>query len=1397
MVYQFIPELATGALLDSFAHPGVSVGEPQGQDRERMVQIFVRQLLLALKHMHDMRIAHLDLRPETILLQDDKLKLADFGQSRRLLRGLITGKIQGSPEFVSPEIVRGYPLTLATDMWSTGTLTYVLLTGISPFHGDNDNETLANVSSCAYSTTGEEWRPFTAEAADFVKSLLKEIPGERMTVDEALEHPWLSDPKLKTTPLSADTLREFKYQHKWLERRVFVQQTPSEQLLEAVLAPSFVTAEPQKAPSAESARSNEIYDYLRIKERPPPPVEEVPKRRREFADPRQFDPLAPQAFDPNLPRTQPPFDPRKQRHQVVDPRDPRLVDPRKQQGRQPSPVDQQARPGPPTQKIPLDQYGRLFRPEDLARIPHDSFGRPLDLDQRLPPDQFGRMIQTPEELRKQKQFSPVPVDQFGRPLQQQKPKPEQTRPPPDYNAQEKKKLVPQAKGETPSKKEMKRTREQDLEDPGLPHVPLRMIRGEHRDIEEEIANRILSDISEEGSITGSMGSVDDIEALCAPKKQPVLPQRGSRSRSSTPRAESDASTPTVSPVNTIKESDVMTDLAGLPEKDIEVLERAENDPNIPVGAPLFLEDLHSNVMLIETKPRTPSPAGLSPRRSKPGTKSPVLLSPGREHSMEVIIATKRGKPGFVPPGEVAPEIEDEDAKMEERKKKVKPMTHKDEFLDLREKLKREDDRRKADREELERYRPKNIYKDDLDFERPDYDIDDSPWDSHYQIGPDTYLMATQGPSFNSRVRDYRRNLWGEGAPLVKQGILGFRNQDITVRERRRYTDILREKQIGIQPKSNEHATALQKAPSLSAIERIKADIEKVAPSATRKNADGTYAPIFVTRLRDVYLKKSQQAVFECSVSGSPAPKVEWQFQGAVLESDYKYQVEQGQTLCRLVILNPTAFDLGEYTCTASNEFGSDKTSSCLVHGETPSRPGRPECDLASDTEAMLTWEAPEGPTFLEGITYRLEYRNAGLDDFMAPWVVISDSVDDEAAVVRHLTPLAVYQFRVTARNGFGLGQPSLISRLVQTQGRGAPKLPLDGMREACRFNVLTMPQQTTARRLEEISEESEEDGSRAETCGPLELLSADPTTRFQIESLLFKGKFSVLRHSVDARKEAGAHCVVKIRALEGDPTVMREYETLKEAQHENVQHLVAAYQNNGFLFLFCERLFEDVFARFIQIDYYTEEQVRLTVGQLASALHWLHFRGMAHLDVNPHNVMFQSKRNWIVKLVDFGNAQFVKDAVKPAELDVAWAAPELHIKETPVTVQSDMWGLGVITFCLLGGFHPFTSEYDRPEEIKENVLNVKCDPNLIPVNASQEALSFVTWALKKNPLRRMRTDEALSHRFLSSDPHMVRRRETIKYSASRLRKTAVLTKQCQTRPVSTELELKYGGKSLQ
>lgn len=54
----------------------------KGPKREEQVRIFVKQLLTALQYMHERNIVHLDLRPEVILLQDDHLRLADFGQSR-------------------------------------------------------------------------------------------------------------------------------------------------------------------------------------------------------------------------------------------------------------------------------------------------------------------------------------------------------------------------------------------------------------------------------------------------------------------------------------------------------------------------------------------------------------------------------------------------------------------------------------------------------------------------------------------------------------------------------------------------------------------------------------------------------------------------------------------------------------------------------------------------------------------------------------------------------------------------------------------------------------------------------------------------------------------------------------------------------------------------------------------------------------------------------------------------------------------------------------------------------------------------------------------------------------------------------------------------------------------
>ena len=59
----------------------------------------------------------------------------DFGFAKRLVEGKDTRVMQGTPEFASPEVVNYDPISTKTDMWSVGVITYVLLSGLSPFLG--------------------------------------------------------------------------------------------------------------------------------------------------------------------------------------------------------------------------------------------------------------------------------------------------------------------------------------------------------------------------------------------------------------------------------------------------------------------------------------------------------------------------------------------------------------------------------------------------------------------------------------------------------------------------------------------------------------------------------------------------------------------------------------------------------------------------------------------------------------------------------------------------------------------------------------------------------------------------------------------------------------------------------------------------------------------------------------------------------------------------------------------------------------------------------------------------------------------------------------------------------------------------------------------------------------
>ncbi|XP_014056496.1 triple functional domain protein isoform X3 [Salmo salar] len=166
-----------------------------GNLTEEKVALYLRDILEALHYLHSWRIAHLDLKPENVLVEQNSaqpvVKLTDFGDAVQLNSGHHIHPLLGSPEFSAPELVLGQPVSLTSDLWSLGVVTYVVLSGASPFLDESAEETCLNICRLDFSFPHDYFQGVSQAARDFVGLLLQGEPNRRPSAAACLQEPWL------------------------------------------------------------------------------------------------------------------------------------------------------------------------------------------------------------------------------------------------------------------------------------------------------------------------------------------------------------------------------------------------------------------------------------------------------------------------------------------------------------------------------------------------------------------------------------------------------------------------------------------------------------------------------------------------------------------------------------------------------------------------------------------------------------------------------------------------------------------------------------------------------------------------------------------------------------------------------------------------------------------------------------------------------------------------------------------------------------------------------------------------------------------------------------------------------------------------------------------------------
>ena len=188
----------------------------EGFTEHKAAKLF-RQMVSSVYYLHQLGIAHCDLKPENFLFREkdsksnkqqnnDDMVLIDFGMAKIVEWRKYYKRMNGTPYYIAPEVLGG-KYNESCDMWSLGVILFIMIFGFPPFFDSDERKNSREQSDAViykkikkgfvpkvqkgYGAWFPIDHPVSSHCRDLISRMLRTSVADRITSEEALEHPWL------------------------------------------------------------------------------------------------------------------------------------------------------------------------------------------------------------------------------------------------------------------------------------------------------------------------------------------------------------------------------------------------------------------------------------------------------------------------------------------------------------------------------------------------------------------------------------------------------------------------------------------------------------------------------------------------------------------------------------------------------------------------------------------------------------------------------------------------------------------------------------------------------------------------------------------------------------------------------------------------------------------------------------------------------------------------------------------------------------------------------------------------------------------------------------------------------------------------------------------------------